>query len=56
MAILGRGGGGGLPGGAGGAGGALAGVGGFGVALPLPGIEGGLAKEGGLASAAHCLS
>lgn len=53
MAILGRGGGGGLPGGAGGA---LAGVEGFSAALPLPGMEGGLAKEGGLADAAHCLS
>lgn len=51
MATLGRGGG-GLPGGAGGAGGALAGAGGFGAA-PLPGTEGGLAKGGALAGAAH---
>jgi len=51
VAILGLGGGGGLPGGAGGAGGAFAGVGGFGAAPPLPGIEGGLAKDGGLAAA-----
>jgi hypothetical protein len=44
------------PGGAGGTGGAVAGAGGFGAAPPLPGIDGGLANEGGLADAAPCLS
>lgn len=53
MGTLGRGGGGGLPGGAGGA---VTGVESFGAAPPLPGIEGGLAKEGGLDGAALCLS
>jgi hypothetical protein len=54
VATLGRGGG-SLPGGPGGAGGGIAGAGGFGAA-PLPGTEGGLAKGGALAIAAHRLS